>query len=118
MGYALTLVPLFDTRLALKTGEHREDVVVGCVSVAMQRAALFGRAPVVYDLELAFTLFGFLGEAQADLAGWRAGVFAGVAHDYHRRRALADRVPPETLRMSPADVRTRLSSWRELIRAD
>ena len=35
--------------------------MAGCVPIAMKRAALYGRAPMIYDLELAFTLWGYLG---------------------------------------------------------
>jgi hypothetical protein len=118
LGYALTLASLYDDRLQLRNGEDRHDVVIGCVSVAMERAALFGRAPVVHDLELAFTLFGFVGGAPDDLAETRNRWFAGAAHDYHRRQTLADRVPQSTLRLTPAHVRDNLARWRELIVTD
>src|SRR5206468_7366902 len=52
-GYALTLAARSAEQLELGKGESRGDVVAGCVGVAMKRAALFGRAPVVFDLELA-----------------------------------------------------------------
>ena len=51
----------FEDRLVLAEGESAEDAMVGCTAVAMRRCARFGRAPVVYDLEFAFTLWGFLG---------------------------------------------------------
>ena len=32
----------------------------GCLGVALRRASLFGRAPVIHDLTVAFTIWGFL----------------------------------------------------------
>jgi hypothetical protein len=46
---------------------------------------------------------------------WRAGLFRGAAEDYWIQRRIADAVRPETLRLSPAQVRARLDSWQELI---
>lgn len=117
-GYGITLARRFEKRLELAPGEHVEDVVVGGLGIALKRAALFGRAPVVYDLELAFTLFGYLGGAPADLVAFRVPLFQAASHHYWDQRAIADRVPEETLRLSPGQVRERLSSWRELVKAD
>lgn len=44
-GYALRLARAFTDRVELVTGEHKADVVAGCVAVAMRRSALFGAAP-------------------------------------------------------------------------
>src|SRR5262249_29459562 len=64
-GFALKLAKRFEDRLEVTTAEHKEDAIAGAVPVAMRRAALMGRAPVIYDLEHAFTLWGFLGDAPA-----------------------------------------------------
>lgn len=117
-GYALKLARQFEGRLKLGPAEHAADAVEGCVSVATRRAALYGRAPVVYDLELAFTLWGFLDEEPADLVAFRTPLFQAAAHDYGRRRDIVDRVPDETLRLTPAAVGARLESWRDLLRTD
>ena len=116
-GYALALAGRFRDRLKLGEGEHRADVVAGCVAVAMRRAGMFGRAPVVFDLELGFGLFGYLDDAPADLVAWRRPAFAGASHDYWDQRAIVDGIPEATLRMSPADVRGRLGEWRSLVGA-
>ena len=79
-GYALLLARRFADRLELAPDEHAEDAVAGCMVVAMARASLFGRAPVIHDLDLAFTLWGYLGGAPpelVDLPG--APVLGGVA---------------------------------------
>jgi len=114
-GYALVLARRFDDRLQLAEGEHAEDVVAGCLGVALNRAALFGRAPVIHDLELAFTLWGFVGDAPADLVAFRKPLFSGAAHHYWEQRAIVDIVPDETVRLTPAEVRARLPEWRTLL---
>ena len=108
-GYALLLAERYEDRLELDPGEHAEDVLAGAVAIAMRRAATFGRAPVSTDVQLALALYGYLATeggptAPRDLVEYRRERFAGAAHDYWRRRALADEVPEAALRRSPAEV--------------
>lgn len=117
-GYALKLAHRFEAKLQLTAGEHAHDAVAGTLGVALRRAARFGRAPVIHDLEFAFTLWGFLGDAPADLVEFRKGLFAGAGHHYWDQRAIADRVPEATLPLTPAAVRARLGQWRDLLVAD
>ena len=71
-GYALKLGDdLFASRLELVPGETKSDAIYGCAMVASARASLFGRAPVAPDLDMALTLFGYLGGAPQDLIEWR-----------------------------------------------
>ncbi|MGH9103642.1 MAG: hypothetical protein ACRDYD_11770 [Acidimicrobiales bacterium] len=114
-GYAMGLAQRFRARLVLTEGEHAEDAEVGAVAVALRRAALFDRAPVVFDLEHAFTLWGFLGEPPADLVAYRKALFQGVAHDYWLQRSIAAQVPDAALRRTPAQVRDELGDWRALL---
>ena len=114
-GYALKLAARFADRLELAPGEHAEDAISGCVGVALRRAARFGRAPVIYDLELAFTLFGFLGGAPAELVEFRRPFFDAASHDYWDQRDIVDLVQEDTLTLSPTDVRSRLGDWRSLL---
>ena len=67
----------------------------------MRRAARFGRAPVIHDLTLAFTLWGFLGGAPADLVAAREPLFRAASHHYQVQRTIADCVPESTLRLTP-----------------
>src|SRR4051794_34442092 len=46
-GYALKLANSFHGKLHLTAGEHEEDAIAGCLMVAMRRASLFGRAPMM-----------------------------------------------------------------------
>jgi hypothetical protein len=115
-GYALKLGDdLFSSRLELTAGERSEDAVYGAAMVASARAALYGRAPVAPDLELALTLFGFLGGAPQDLIAWRVPRFSSLSHHYDQQRKLVAAVPEETLQMTPDAVRSRLSEWRDLV---
>jgi hypothetical protein len=114
-GYALLLARRFADRLELAKDEHAEDAVAGAMVVAMARASLFGRAPVIHDLDLAFTLFGYLGGAPPELVTYRVPLFSGASHHYWDQRKIVDRVPEATLRMTPAQVRQKLSDWRGLL---
>ena len=116
-GYGLVLARRLVDKLELAEHEHAEDAVAGCLGVALKRAALFGRAPVIYDFELAYTLWGFLGGAPRELVAFRRKLFEGASHHYWDQREIVDRVPAGTLRMTPAQVREGLSDWKSLIQA-
>lgn len=103
-GYALRLAERFADRLVLGPGERAEDVLAGAVALAMRRAALFGRAPVVADLEVALCLFGYLAPAEAAVQERRRAGFAGLGHDEWRRRELANAVPEAALRVGPKEA--------------
>jgi hypothetical protein len=119
-GYALKLARRWEDKLVMAPGEHREDAVVGCVAVALKRAALFMRAPVTYDLEAAFALYGYLADAPADLVAFRQPRFESCAHDYNQVRDIVDGVPEPTLRLTPADVTSGVASggWKALLGVD
>jgi len=108
----------FQGRLCLAPGEHEADAVAGCVAVALKRASLFGRAPVSMDLTVAFTIWGFLGEAPDELIEARRPLFAEVAnpHHYPAQRRIADLVSDEVLCRSPQEVaETHRTDWRSLL---
>lgn len=114
-GYGLVLADRFHDLLQLDAGEDGHDVVAGCLGVGLHRASLFGRAPVIYDFELAYAVWGYLGPAPADLVAFRKPLFAGASHQYWDQRVIVDHVPESTLRLTPADVRSRLADWRTLL---
>ncbi|MCY4036512.1 MAG: hypothetical protein OXF64_03530 [bacterium] len=117
-GYALRLARRFEAELLLGAGEQAADAVAGCVGVALRRAALFGRAPVTADLEVAFRVFGFLPPAlDESLAAWRRELFCGVSnpHHYAEARQVADSVLEAALRMSPGEVEAACAADRSAL---
>lgn len=120
-GFGLRLTNGFRGRLQLAAGESADDAVRGCLNVALRRASLYGRAPVVHDLTIAFTMWGFLdANPPAELLARRKAMFAGVgnAHHYAEGRAIVDSVPEATLRMTPAQVAQAYPArWAELVGA-
>jgi hypothetical protein len=114
-GYGLKLAKRFADRIRLQPEEHLADAISGCLGVALRRAARFGRAPVIYDFEFAYTLVGFLDDAPADLVEFRQPYFAAASHDYWDQRDIADLVREETLALSPAEVRASLGDWRSML---
>lgn len=121
-GYALTLAARLEPQLVLSDNERAADAVAGCSAVAMRRASVFGRAPVIHDLRIAFTIWGFLDTAPpAELVALRVSMFdgAGDAHHYDTVRAIAERVPESTMRLTPDEVaRAYPSRWRGLLGVD
>lgn len=117
-GFALRLAKSFDGELTLTAGEHRKDVIAGCVAVALKRASAFGRAPTVHDLRCAFSLFGYLNpDAEHDLVALRKQLFEEVAHPHHyaERRAIVDAVPVEFLRRPHQQVIADAANWRSVL---
>jgi hypothetical protein len=103
-GYALRLAARFADRVVLGPGERVEDAMAGAVAVAMRRASLFGRAPVAGDLEVALTLLGCLEPAEGAAQAARRARLAGLGHDEWRRRELANSIPDDLLRATPAEA--------------
>jgi hypothetical protein len=119
-GYALVLAARVRPEVRVHVGESVEDAVAGCTAIAMRRASLYGRAPVIHDLRIAFTIWGYLdADPPAELVHLRRPLFEGVAnslHHYDERRALVDSVPEATLRMTPAQIAALYpGSWRTLL---
>jgi hypothetical protein len=118
-GFALTIAARYRDRIHTAAGETVDDAVRGSVAIALRRASLFGRAPVVHDVVIALTIWGWLDASPpADLVERRRTLFEGVGnvvHHYVEGRRIADLVPESTLRMTPDSVRTAYpSQWRVL----
>ena len=114
-GYGMLLAEQFEERLELAEGERAEDAIAGCTGVGLRRASILGRAPVKQDMEMAFTIWGFLGDAPAELVEMRKPLFQGTAKAYLDQRAIVDRVAETALRSTPAAVREVLrSDWHSL----
>lgn len=118
LGYGLKLARRLVDKVRVTEGETLDDAVAGCFATGAKRASLYGRAPVIYDMELAYTLWGFFDGAPKELVAFRKPLFQAASHHYDDQRQIADRVPEETLRLSPSDVKSRLSDWRSLIVTD
>jgi hypothetical protein len=121
-GFALRIASQLRPKVQLQPDEHIDDVIRGCLGVALRRASMFSRAPVVHDLTIAFTIWGFYDPAPpAELVELRAGLFEGlrlVGHHYMEARVVADMVPVATLRMTPAQVADAYpADWRTLVGA-
>jgi hypothetical protein len=119
-GYVLSLARRFEGKLTLRPGEHERDALAGAVAVALKRASLFGRAPVVHDLTVALTIWGFLGEVPppAELIELRRKMFEEVWHPHHYAglRRIVDLVPVRSLRLTPAYVSSvHGKDWRSLL---
>jgi hypothetical protein len=118
-GYGLALASRLAPTLHLQSGERRDDAVRGCLGIALRRASLYGRAPTIHDVRLAYTIWGyFLLDPPADLAARRKQLFEGVGnvnHHYAEGRLIADLVPEATLRLAPDEAAARMpGAWREL----
>ncbi|MGB0113324.1 MAG: hypothetical protein WBP59_08915 [Ilumatobacteraceae bacterium] len=121
-GFALRIAAQLRPKLKLQGTEHPDDVIRGCLGVATRRASMFSRAPVVHDLTIAFTIWGFYDEQPpAELVELRGPLFEGlrlVTHHYAEGRVVADMPPESTLRMTPAQVTAAYpADWRALVGA-
>src|SRR4051794_18397879 len=68
-GYAFTLGERFRGRIHAGDGVSVDDALRGSLNIALRRASLFGRAPVVHDISLACAIWGWLHEQPpADVA--------------------------------------------------
>ncbi len=118
-GFALRLARRFEGKLTLTSGEHEKDALAGAVAIGLKRASLFGRAPMIHDLTVALTVWGFLDEAPPkELVDLRKDLFEEVSHphQYGALRRLVDLVPAATLRLVPeylAEVHR--TDWRGLL---
>jgi hypothetical protein len=117
-GYMYVLARRFTGQLQLAADEREADAMAGCIAVALKRASLFGRAPVMPDLTAAFTVWGFLGDAPPDMIDYRQKLFAEIAnpHHYAELRRVVDMVPEQVLRMTPERIAAEhRRDWRSLI---
>jgi hypothetical protein len=108
VGYAYTLAERARDRFRLAPHEDLHDAISVVAEIAMKRAAAFGRAPVIGDVELAMALLGY-DETDDVFGAWRARAVHGAAHDYPARRAIVDSVPDALLvKCTPDEI----AHWR------
>jgi hypothetical protein len=112
-GFALRLAHRFEHEFKLGEGETEHDVALGVALIASKRAALFGRAPSVYDVRFALNLWGILDDAPAALKARRRAAFSSISHDYVAQRNLVDSIDEDTFRLSPEEARFKAGSVTE-----
>lgn len=118
-GYVLTLAALVRGRIRVQPGELVDDVVAGSITIALRRASQVGRAPVMEDILIALTIWGWLLDSPPhDLVNTRQKLFAGLgntAHHYAESRKVADLVPDTTFRLTLETLTSSMPmSWRAL----
>jgi hypothetical protein len=118
-GFALTIANRLAPQIRLQGRERLDDAIRGCLGIALRRASMFSRAPVVHDVKIAFTIWGFFDDdPPGELIDRRSQLFEGVGnvnHHYAEGRRIADLVPESTLRMTPDQVAAAYPArWREL----
>lgn len=118
-GFALTIAHKLAPRLHVTARERLDDAIRGCVGIALRRASLYSRAPVVHDLNIAFTIWGYYDEnPPTELVERRTELFEGVGnvnHHYAEGRRIADLVPESTLRLTPDQATAAYpAEWRGL----
>lgn len=121
-GYALRLARYLEADLSLTEGEHARDALAGIVAIGLKRASIIGRAPVLDDLRVGATLFGFLDpSAPTELVELRRELFEEVSHFHHyaELRRIADMVPGDVLVQPLTRVTQRYAAdWRDQLILD
>ncbi|MFA5566254.1 MAG: hypothetical protein WC184_10020 [Acidimicrobiia bacterium] len=118
IGYALKLAELARDTWVLEDHEKGDDARTGIAAVAMKRAALFGRAPIMHDVTFAAKVWGFTSAAPVDLIQLRSALFAQISspHHYHERRVVADLIPQELLAKPLGELDALLpKTWEQLV---
>lgn len=59
LGFGLKLAKRVAQRAVLSEGEDIADAIAGGFAAGTRRSSMFHRSPVIYDMEWAFTLWGF-----------------------------------------------------------
>ena len=114
VGYAYTLAHRAADRLQLGAHEHLDDAIAVVAEIAGKRATLFGRAPVMGDVEVAMALLGYDGNADDEFIETRGLLVQEAAHDYWGRRMLVDAVPERILRLPAPELGMQIDEWRAL----
>jgi hypothetical protein len=115
VGYAYTLAEHVANRLELTQHEDIHDVLPVLAEIAGRRAALFHRAPVIHDVEVAMTILGYDGSADPAFARARALLVHEAGHSYYRRRAIVEAVPEALLRRPRGEIDSAVYEWRRTI---
>ena len=107
-GFILKIAERLRPRICTQTGEHIDDAIKGSIGIALRRASMMSRAPVIHDLTIALTIWGWFDtDPPAELVAIRSRVFSGVrnlGHHYGAARTIVDAVPETTLRATPDQI--------------
>lgn len=106
-GYALKLARRLEDEVLLADGEGRADVLAAGAAIAMKRAGLNGRAPVLADVRAGLVPWGYFdADAPSELLELRRDMFEGVhdGHHYVAMREVVDAVPADLLVQSLDDI--------------
>ena len=104
VGYAYTLAERAKDRVRVGPHEHLDDAISVIAEVAGKRAASFGRAPVMPDIDIAIKALGYDGTADNDFVELRTRLVQDAGHSYRRRRVVVDAIPDAPLRTGSLDV--------------
>ncbi len=116
VGYAYTLAQRAKDRLRLGPNEHAADAIAVIAEVAGKRAAQFGRAPVIGDIDVAIAILGYDGSGTESFVKARSALVHEASHEYRRRRAFVDSVPDALLRERTPPAAA-IEAWRAAIPA-
>ena len=91
--------------------------MAGCVSVALKRASLAGRAPISEDIYVALLVFGFIFEnTPQELVAFRQKLFRGAGLSHNQQAAvqkIADSVLSDVVVKTPDQIQDlQRSDWR------
>ena len=107
-GFIFAIAKRLRHRICTQSGEHIDDAINGSIGIALRRASMMSRAPVVHDLTIALTIWGWLDtNPPEELVKIRSDVFSGLrnlGHHYGTARRLVDAVPETTLRATPDQI--------------
>ena len=117
VGYAMLLVERRRDHFVMTPDEPWEDIEAVVAELAMKRAASFGRAPVIQDVDVAMELLGYSGDVPFESPEWRLHLVHEAAHDYAKRRRIVDSVPLEVLRLPPEKVSESMAGVRAALEA-
>ena len=112
VGYAYTLAARARDGLRISPHEHAEDVIAVIAEIAGKRAARFGRAPVMGDIDVAISLLGYDGVIDGPFLDLRIRLSHEASHSYIKRRALVDAVPDALLALPMPKLLDQVDDWR------
>jgi hypothetical protein len=117
VGYAYTLAARARDSLRLAPTEYSDDAISVIAEIAAKRAAAFGRAPVMADIDVAIALLGYDGVVDDGFVEKRTRLVHDASHDYLRRRVLVDAVPDGLLKKRMSEVAQSVDEWRSQLAA-